>query len=68
LATAYRPAADGLQVWDPPEGQWSRPPVFGDGAAGLVSTADDLLARPHWRHRCMSTCRRAAYAAPLIAP
>ena len=44
LATAYRPAADGLQVWDPPEGQWSRPPVFGDGAAGLVSTADDLLA------------------------
>ena len=44
LATAYVPTADGLQVWDPPEGQWSRPPVFGDGAAGLVSTADDLLA------------------------
>lgn len=43
LATAYVPSADGLQVWDPPDGQWSRPPAFGDGAAGLVSTADDLL-------------------------
>ena len=31
-------------VWDRPAGQWSRPPAFGDGAAGLVSTADDLLA------------------------
>jgi CubicO group peptidase (beta-lactamase class C family) len=44
LATAYLPTPDGLQVWDPPDGQWSRPPAFGDGAAGLVSTADDLLA------------------------
>ena len=44
LATAYQPTADGLVVWDPPEGQWSRPPAFPDGAAGLVSTADDLLA------------------------
>ncbi|WP_437796002.1 serine hydrolase domain-containing protein [Sorangium sp. So ce693] len=26
------------------DGQWSRPPVFPDGAAGLVSTADDYLA------------------------
>jgi CubicO group peptidase (beta-lactamase class C family) len=44
LATAYQPSADGLVVWDPPQGQWSRPPVFPDGAAGLVSTVDDLLA------------------------
>ena len=44
LATAYQPAPDGLVVWDEPDGKWSRPPVFGDGAAGLVSTADDLLA------------------------
>ena len=44
LATAYQPTADGLAVWDPPDGQWSRPPVFPDGAAGLVSTVDDLLA------------------------
>ena len=44
LATAYRSGPDGLVVTDPPEGAWSRPPAFGDGAAGLVSTAADLLA------------------------
>jgi CubicO group peptidase (beta-lactamase class C family) len=44
LATAYVATPGGLQVWDSPHGQWSRPPAFGDGAAGLVSTADDLLA------------------------
>jgi CubicO group peptidase (beta-lactamase class C family) len=44
LATAYVPTPDGLQVWDAPDGQWSHAPVFGDGAAGLVSTVDDLYA------------------------
>jgi len=44
LATAYASGADGLVVWDPPDGQWNHPPAFADGAAGLVSTADDLLA------------------------
>jgi CubicO group peptidase (beta-lactamase class C family) len=45
LASAYRSApGGGLEVWDQPDGDWSRPPAFGDGAAGLVSTADDLLA------------------------
>jgi CubicO group peptidase (beta-lactamase class C family) len=45
LATAYRPTPAGLVVWDEPErGRWSRPPAFGDGAAGLLSTVDDLLA------------------------
>jgi CubicO group peptidase (beta-lactamase class C family) len=44
LATAYAPSPDGLAVWDPPDGQWSHPPAFADGAAGLVSTVDDLLA------------------------
>jgi CubicO group peptidase (beta-lactamase class C family) len=44
LATAYAPSPEGLDVVDPPDGQWSRPPAFADGAAGLVSTADDLLA------------------------
>jgi CubicO group peptidase (beta-lactamase class C family) len=43
LATAYRPAQDGLEVWDEPDGYWSKPPAFPDGAGGLVSTADDLL-------------------------
>jgi CubicO group peptidase (beta-lactamase class C family) len=44
LATAYQPTADGLVVRDKPGGKWSRRPAFGDGGAGLVSTADDLLA------------------------
>ncbi len=44
LATAYQPTPEGLAVWDEPDGSWSRPPAFGDGAAGLVSTVDDLLA------------------------
>jgi CubicO group peptidase (beta-lactamase class C family) len=44
LATGYRATPDGLVVWDEPGGMWSRPPAFGDGAAGLVSTVDDLYA------------------------
>lgn len=44
LATAYVSTKDGPKVWDEPDGRWSRPPAFGDGAGGLVSTADDLLA------------------------
>jgi CubicO group peptidase (beta-lactamase class C family) len=44
LATAYRPTPDGLVVWDEPDGTWSHEPAFGDGAAGLVSTVDDLHA------------------------
>lgn len=44
LATAYRAQPEGLLVIDEPEGAWSHPPAFGDGAAGLVSSADDLLA------------------------
>jgi CubicO group peptidase (beta-lactamase class C family) len=44
LATAYRPTPDGLEAWDEPGGYWSKPPAFPDGAAGLVSTANDLLA------------------------
>ena len=44
LATSYVPTPYGLQVWDEPDGRWSRPPAFPDGAAGLVSTADDLCA------------------------
>ncbi len=44
LATAYVPTAEGLDVWDPPDGAWSTPPAFGDGASGLVSTVDDLLS------------------------
>ena len=47
LATSYwTDAASGkLTVYDEPRGgQWSRPPAFPSGAAGLVSTIDDYLA------------------------
>lgn len=46
LATSYLtdPATGALEVYDPPDGQWSRPPAFPSGGAGLVSTADDFLA------------------------
>jgi CubicO group peptidase (beta-lactamase class C family) len=44
LATAYMATPGGLMVTDEPDGAWSKPPAFGDGAAGLVSTVDDLLA------------------------
>jgi CubicO group peptidase (beta-lactamase class C family) len=44
LATAYVQTKNGLEVWDRPDGRWSHPPAFGDGAGGLISTADDLLA------------------------
>ena len=44
LAEAYRLTRSGLEAWDRPDGKWSRPPAFEDGAAGLVSTAGDLLA------------------------
>jgi CubicO group peptidase (beta-lactamase class C family) len=44
LATAYQATQGGLQVADPPDGAWSTPPAFEDGAAGLLSTADDLYA------------------------
>ena len=44
LASSYQPTPDGLVLRDPPDGDWSRAPAFPDGAAGLVSTVDDLLA------------------------
>jgi len=46
LATAYWPNADtgALELHDGPDGRWSRPPLFPDGGAGLVSTVDDYAA------------------------
>jgi CubicO group peptidase (beta-lactamase class C family) len=41
LVTGY--GGDGV-AYDPPDGQWSRPPRFPSGAGGLVSTLDDVLA------------------------
>jgi CubicO group peptidase (beta-lactamase class C family) len=44
LPTAYAATPDGLVAVDEPDGQWSRRPAFFDGAAGLLSTVDDLHA------------------------
>jgi CubicO group peptidase (beta-lactamase class C family) len=47
LATSYMvdPQTRALAVYDPADGgDWSRPPVFPNGAGGLVSTADDYLS------------------------
>jgi CubicO group peptidase (beta-lactamase class C family) len=46
LATSYAtdPATGALELYDEPAGQWSTPPAFPSGGAGLVSTAADYLA------------------------
>ena len=67
--TAYRPGPDGLGVWDAPDGRWSRPPAFEDGARrpGLdrrrpARVRPDAPAR---RGRCPVGGRRAARCAPI---
>jgi CubicO group peptidase (beta-lactamase class C family) len=46
LATSYvtDPETGTLRIYDEPDGQWSTPPAFPSGGAGLVSTAPDFLA------------------------
>ncbi|WP_058042680.1 serine hydrolase domain-containing protein [Streptomyces roseifaciens] len=45
FASLYRPVPDGgLELADPPDGQWSSTPAFPAAGGGLVSTADDLAA------------------------
>lgn len=44
LPTGYLPEDGRLQVSDPPDGRFSAPPVFESLAAGLVSSAPDVLA------------------------
>ncbi|HXX66973.1 MAG TPA: serine hydrolase domain-containing protein [Polyangiaceae bacterium] len=50
LATGYfatnpfDPDVGGFALDDPVRGQWSKPPAFFSGGAGLVSTVDDYLA------------------------
>jgi CubicO group peptidase (beta-lactamase class C family) len=44
LATAYIPGPGGaLEVLDPPDGVYARPPLFEELSGGLVSTAADVL-------------------------
>jgi CubicO group peptidase (beta-lactamase class C family) len=70
LVTSYTadPATGALRLFDPPDGQWSRPPAFPAGGAGLVSTADDFLAfaellRNGGSHRGTRVLSAAAVAA-----
>jgi CubicO group peptidase (beta-lactamase class C family) len=46
LGTCYTrdPETGERSVYDPPDGQWARPPAFPSGGAGLVSTVDDMAA------------------------
>jgi len=44
LPVQYAPADDGLEVVDPADGVWSRPPVFPSLGGGLVATAADVCA------------------------
>ncbi len=41
---ARNPESGDPVVYDPPNGQWARPPAFPSGGGGLVSTVDDLHA------------------------
>ena len=68
--TARLPAAyenrDGLLVVsDPPDGQWSRPPLFPDGSGGLVSSADDVIAFGRMLMRAGSPVLKPATAAEM---
>lgn len=45
FGTCYATDPSGTRfAYDPPDGQWATPPAFPSGAAGLVSTVDDLHA------------------------
>ena len=44
MPSYYIRGESGLELVDPPEGQWSRPPPFESGGGGLVSTIDDWHA------------------------
>ncbi|HEY4242916.1 MAG TPA: serine hydrolase domain-containing protein [Kofleriaceae bacterium] len=60
----------GADVYDPPDGQWSKPPRFASGAAGLVSSLDDLVAwsRAILEGRLLSRDAFARMTADHLAP
>jgi CubicO group peptidase (beta-lactamase class C family) len=66
LATAYENREGSLQVSDPPNGQWSRPPAFPDGSGGLVSSVDDLVAFGRMLMRGGSPVLKATTVAEMI--
>lgn len=44
MASYYRRGKAGLELVDPPAGQWAQPPPFPSGGGGLLSTVDDWHA------------------------
>ncbi|MEJ2869660.1 serine hydrolase domain-containing protein [Actinomycetospora sp. OC33-EN08] len=72
LVTAY----SGEEVFDAPDGKWTRPPAFPDAAAGLVSTVDDLFAfarsvrdrPPMTREQLTPAQRESAHASGFLEP
>ncbi|WP_375490115.1 serine hydrolase domain-containing protein [uncultured Jatrophihabitans sp.] len=69
LASGYRLGADGtFQVTDEPTGQWSRPPAFADGGAGLLSTASDVLAFGRMLLRGGAGVLRPELVAEMVRP
>jgi CubicO group peptidase (beta-lactamase class C family) len=60
------PAGGGRFVYDPPDGQWSRPPAFPSGSDGLVSTVDDLLAFAEMLQRGGTFNRRRVLSRPTV--
>jgi CubicO group peptidase (beta-lactamase class C family) len=65
LSTAYENRDGQLAVSDPPDGQWSRPPLFPDGSGGLVSSAGDVVAFGRMLMRGGSPVLRPATAAEM---
>jgi len=43
LTAHYIPTADGLRLFDPPDGRYAQPPAFESLGGGLVSTVEDYL-------------------------
>jgi CubicO group peptidase (beta-lactamase class C family) len=65
LSTAYENRDGQLAVTDPPDGQWSRPPLFPDGGGGLVSSAGDVVAFGRMLMRGGSPVLKPATAAEM---
>ena len=65
LSAAYENRDGQLVVSDPPDGQWSRPPLFPDGSGGLVSSADDVVAFGRMLMRGGSPVLKPATAAEM---
>jgi CubicO group peptidase (beta-lactamase class C family) len=65
LSTAYDNRDGRFVVSDPPDGQWSHPPLFPDGSGGLVSSVDDVVAFGRMLMRRGSPVLKPATAAEM---